>query len=79
MSGMTTRLKEIMKRAETWPEADQDEAVELLLALEEERANAPPLTEEDREALERSAEDVRQGRFASDDAVREVLDRYRRR
>jgi hypothetical protein len=32
----------------------------------------------DREALERSAEDVRRGRYATDDEVKLLFDRYRR-
>lgn len=72
-----TRLQEIMKRAETWPEATQEEAVELLLALEEEKTGFVPLSPEDREALARSAEDVREGRLVSDEEMRNLLRRYR--
>jgi predicted transcriptional regulator len=36
------------------------------------------LSPEDREALERSAEDVRRGRFATDEEVRRIFDRYQR-
>jgi hypothetical protein len=35
------------------------------------------LSPDDREALERSAEDVRRGRFATDEEVKLVFDRYR--
>jgi hypothetical protein len=75
---MTKRLKQIIERVETWPEEAQDEVAELLLALEEERANPLSLTKEDIEAIERGLEDVRLGRFASDEAVREMFDRYHR-
>jgi hypothetical protein len=36
------------------------------------------LSAEDREALERSAEDVRRGRLVTDKEVKRVFDRYRR-
>jgi len=36
----------------------------------------PDLSLEDREALDRSAEDVRQGRFASDEDVKRLFSRY---
>ncbi|HEY6257634.1 MAG TPA: hypothetical protein VIY51_17775 [Xanthobacteraceae bacterium] len=36
------------------------------------------LSAEDRDALARSAEDVRLGRLASEEQVRKVFDRYRR-
>jgi hypothetical protein len=75
---MTSKLKEIVRRAEAWPEADQDEAAEMLLALEAERTNPPPLSEDDIEALRQSAEDVKHGRFATEASVREILDRYRK-
>jgi hypothetical protein len=39
----------------------------------------PDLSPEDREALARSAEDVRRGRFATDQEVRRFFDRYRRK
>jgi predicted transcriptional regulator len=35
------------------------------------------LSPEDREALERSAEDIRRGRFATDEEVKQLFDRYR--
>jgi hypothetical protein len=79
MTHMMPKLRDILKRAETWPEATQDEAVELLLALEEERAGPAPLTTDDHEALARSGEDVRRRRFAPDEAVKEVFDRHRGR
>jgi hypothetical protein len=37
------------------------------------------LSPEDREALERSAEDVRRGRFATDEEVKRIFDRFRRK
>jgi hypothetical protein len=72
-----TRLQAILKRAETWPEAKQEEAADLLLALEEEMAgHHPPLSSVDLEALARSEEDVRAGRFATAEEMREVFNRY---
>jgi hypothetical protein len=75
---MSNRLKQVLERAETWPEADQEQAADLLLALEAERAAASiELSDEDLAALEQSAEDVRLGRFASDEEVEEIFRRYR--
>jgi hypothetical protein len=78
MTNIANRLTQIMKRAQTWPEADQDQAADLLLAIEAERAAAPQLTEADIDALKESAEDVRLNRFANDKSVNEILHRYRR-
>jgi hypothetical protein len=75
---MMTRLQAILKRAETWPEERQEEAADLLLALEQEMAGQhPPLSADDLEALARSEEDVRAGRFATEDEIREVFNRHR--
>jgi hypothetical protein len=37
------------------------------------------LSPEDRDALERSAEDLRLGRFATDEDVKRIFDRYKRK
>lgn len=74
---ITKALKDILNRIETWPETAQDEAAATLQAIEEEFLAPYTLTDDDRRALERSAEDVRQGRFAVDEAVREVFGRFR--
>lgn len=75
----STALKELFERAQTWPEKTQAEAVRILRALDEdpEAEAEAPLRAEDIEALERSAEDVRLGRFAREEDIRALLDRYR--
>jgi len=79
MSKMTNTLKEILARAETWPKAVQDEALESLLAIEQGHIGDYELTAEDRAALAQSAEDVRTGRFATEAEVSAFFDRNRRR
>ena len=74
---MSNRLKDVMQRAESWPEADQELAADILLAVEAEHADPVTVSVEDAAALDRSAEDVRLGRFASDAAVKSIFDRYR--
>jgi len=79
MATMTTKkLKELLDRVERWPPEAQEEAFVSLATIEEDLAGAPELPPEDRAALERSAEDVRKGRFASEEQVREVFTRHRR-
>jgi hypothetical protein len=77
-------VKAVLGRVLTWPAEAQREAVSTLRAIEEEweSGDAIPgeletIDEADREALERSADDVRNGRFATDDKVRQVFHRYR--
>ena len=75
---MTAKLKELLKRAETWPDDAQEEAVASLEAIEAELTGEAGLSVEDRKALDASADDVRHGRFASEREVRDVFGRFRR-
>lgn len=74
---MTSKLKELLERAEHWPDRAQEEAVASLEAIETEPAGESGLSLDDRKALEASADDVRHGRFASDTDVREMFGRFR--
>ena len=74
---VTKALKNILDRIETWPDTAQDEAAATLQAIEEEFVAPYTLNDADRAALERSAEDVRQGRFAADEAVQNLFGRFR--
>jgi predicted transcriptional regulator len=75
---MNAKLKDIIERADTWPEEAQEEAVQFLLALEQEYAEPYELSNEDRRAIDRGLEDMRQGRFATDEQVKAVFNRHRR-
>jgi hypothetical protein len=74
----TKKLQDILDRVTTWPEALQDEAADRLRTLEAERLVEGP-TPEDRIALERSAADVAEDRFASDEEVAALFARFRAR
>ena len=62
-------LKEILERAETWPKEVQQEALNSLLAIEHELTDPYVLTDEDRAAIERGLDDMKEGRFATDEQV----------
>jgi hypothetical protein len=70
-------VKAVLGRVLTWPAEAQREAVASLRAIEEEWVDSLELSLEDREALERSADDVRNERLAPEEKVRQVFDRYR--
>ena len=74
---MTKKLKELLERAEGWPQEVQDELVQSGLELEAGHSGSYALTKEDKVALERSAQDVRTGSFAPDKDVSEFFDRNR--
>jgi hypothetical protein len=79
MHAMNVRLKDILERAQSWSEAAQEHAIELLLALEQEYADPYELTDEDKAAIDRSVEEAKQGRFASDAEVKAVFSRSRQK
>jgi hypothetical protein len=72
------QVKAVLDRVLTWPPEAQEEAVASLVTIEEEFMGSHELSSDDRETLLRSAEDVRQGRFATDDQVKTTFDRYKR-
>ena len=74
---MSNKLRALLERAEHWPEEAQEEAAASLQAIEEELVGLYELSPADRAALDRSEEDVRLGKFASEEQVSEVLHRYR--
>ena len=74
---MSNKLIELLKRAETWPEDIQEEAVASLEAIEAELSGSVALSPEDIRALHHSAADVRDGRLAEPDEVESVFRRFR--
>jgi predicted transcriptional regulator len=75
---MSKNLKDMITRAETWPEEAQEEAIAMLQAIEDEIAHPYELTEDDRKAIDRGLEDVRRGKIASNEDVSRLFARYRR-
>jgi predicted transcriptional regulator len=78
MVAMNAKLKELVDRIDSWPEAAQEEALEMLLSIEQEYANPYELSAADRAAIDRSLDDMYSGRFATDDQVAALFNRYRR-
>lgn len=76
---MIAKLKELVERVEAWPKEAQEAAIESLQALEEEFFGITELSPADIEALDKSADDVRNNRFAGGDEVRDVFARRRHR
>jgi predicted transcriptional regulator len=74
---MNAKLKDILQRVDTCPEEAQEEAALLLLALEQEYAEPYELSDEECKAIDRGLEDARHGRFATDEQVAAVFNRYR--
>ena len=76
---MTTKtLKQLLDRIPQWPKAAQDELLRSITEIETRYSNLYHVTDEDRAALGRSAQDIRKSRFASDDEVEAAFGRYHR-
>ena len=75
---MTTRVRieALIDQVFELPDDAQAEFVETLLDMRAQQLGIYQLDDDEREALSRSAEDVRQGRFASDVEVAATFDRY---
>jgi hypothetical protein len=72
------QVKAALDRVLTWPPEAQEEAVASLATIEEQFMAMQALSSDDHEALARSADDVREGKFATDAEVKATFDRYRR-
>jgi hypothetical protein len=72
------KLQEFVERAAEWPEDAQEELMQSMLDIEARYYGVYITNEEERAALKRSAEDVRHGRFATDDHVKKVFHHFHR-
>ena len=74
----TKTLEALMERAASWPEEAQAELVRFMIDTEAKHFGVYRLTEEERAAIRKGLDDARQGRFASDEQIAELFNRYRR-
>ena len=71
---MTKRLEQAIKKIRELPDADQEDAADLLLMLAA-RATAPEkLDEATRAAIHEGLAQARRGEFASDEEIRAIFD-----
>jgi hypothetical protein len=75
---MTINLKNVLARAETWSEQDQEELAQVALEIEARRHGVYRATPEELRALDEVMAAVRRGEIASDEEVEAVFAKYRR-
>ena len=75
---MKNLLEDLLERAAAWSDEAQAELVEAMLEIEAKHSGVYRLNDDERAAVRRGLEEVRQGKFASEADVRAVFDRYRR-
>ena len=71
------QFRALVERAADWPEEAQTELLQSMVQIEAKYGGVYHIDDDERAALERSAEDIRKGRFATDDAVEAVFSRFR--
>jgi predicted transcriptional regulator len=71
------QIESVFERVRTWSRPLQEEAVEMLLAIEAMGDRPLALSEDERHGVERGLDDMRNGRFASDEDVAALLARYK--
>jgi hypothetical protein len=77
MGGMSKKLKDLMERAEHWPETAQEELADAMEEIETRHAGPYRLTEDERTGVERGLKDMRAGRFASDEKIAAIFGKAR--
>jgi len=70
-------LEVLMGHVADWPDEAQNELLEAIGAIQNRYPDLYRLSPEELEAVEESRREVRQGRFASEESVAALFDRYR--
>jgi predicted transcriptional regulator len=74
---MNKMIETLLERIADWPEEAQAELVQSIVDIETKHLGVYKLDPDERAAIERGLEEMRQGKFASDEQVAAVFNRYR--
>jgi hypothetical protein len=72
------QIEKVLDRVRTWPQSRQEDAAQVLLAMEAQDVGLYRLSDEERADIEAALEEVFRGEVASDAEAKAVFDRYRR-
>ncbi len=75
---MTINLKNVLARAETWSEQDQEELAQVALEIEARRHGLYQPSPEELKAIDEALAEVARGEIATDEEVEAVFAKYRR-
>ena len=73
---MTPKLKNLLERAETWPETDQDELAELAAEIESRHSGVYVLSDREWADLQEGIAQADRGEFVPDEVIAEENKRY---
>jgi hypothetical protein len=70
-------VENLLERVASWPEEAQAELLQSVVDIETKHFGVYRLSDDERAAVRRGLEEMRQGKFASDEQVEAVFNRYR--
>jgi predicted transcriptional regulator len=71
------QIEQIFERVRTWPPERQEDAVQMLLRMEEQGVEPYKLDEDERREIEAALAEAARGEFATDEEMKALFDRYR--
>jgi hypothetical protein len=74
---MNKLVETLLERVADWPQEAQAEVVKSIVDIEAKHFGIYKFSPEEREAIEQALEEMRQGKFATDEDVAAVFNRYR--
>jgi predicted transcriptional regulator len=74
---MDKRLETLLERVSALPEDAQEELLDHVAMIEARQSGVYQLSDDERAAVLRGLEEMRQGKFATDEEVEAVFSRYR--
>jgi hypothetical protein len=74
---MPTQMKNLLERAETWPEEDQEELTQLARDIEARRSGVYHATPEELEAIDEALGQVARGEIASPEEIEAAFATFR--
>jgi predicted transcriptional regulator len=74
---MNDIVETLLERVADWPQETQAELVKSIVDIETRHFGVYKFSDEERAAIEQALEEMRQGKFANDDEVAAVFNRYR--
>jgi predicted transcriptional regulator len=74
---MVDLIETLLERTADWPKEAQAEVVKAIVDIETKYFGIHKLNAKERTAIERGLEEMRQGKFASDEEVTALFNRYR--
>jgi len=75
---MTSHLKEVLERVETWSEQDQEKLAQVILEVEAQLLVSNDLTPEQLKAIDEGVAAADRGEIASDEQVKALFAKFRR-